>query len=61
LQEFEEIFNRIKQSGDPSQPYSRMGWTLFQKFEEFVIESLQKELGEKAGGFVRKAFEWFCR
>jgi 5-methylcytosine-specific restriction endonuclease McrA len=61
LQEFEEIFNRIKQSGAPSQPYSRMGWTLFQKFEEFVIESLQKELGEKAGGFVRKAFEWFCR
>jgi len=38
-----------------------MGWTLFQKFEEFVIERLQKELGEKAGGFVRKAFEWFCR
>jgi hypothetical protein len=57
--QFEDIFEEIKKSGEPAEPYSRMGWFLFHHFEEFIIERLKQELGERAEGFVRKAFTHF--
>jgi len=36
-----------------------MGWFLFHNFEEFIIEPLKQEVGERAEKFVRKAFTHF--
>jgi 5-methylcytosine-specific restriction endonuclease McrA len=57
--QFEEIFAEIKKSGEPGKPYSLMGCFLFKNFEEFVIERLKQEIGEKAGKFLRRAFTNF--
>lgn len=60
-QQFEEIFEEIKKSGEPEKPYSLMGCFLFKNLEEFIIGRLKQEIGEKAEKFLRRAFTNFFK
>lgn len=37
---FDPIFSRLKEAGDPSNEYSRLGWTMFNYFHHFFIDPI---------------------
>jgi len=54
-------FTKMKRAREPHRPYSRLGWFLLEKFENFIIQKFKEDSLHKPARLLEKAYSMYLK